>query len=137
VNVARVSLALLAVVAAVAVVTPASASDGTCLMSNGAEPAPEGSVTISWHGGGGFVERCTSTAGTGVAEPAAQDPMASLPTAAQTPTAVVPSRAAKPTARPTARAVKAKRAKKAKAKRKSAEERKRAKARHAKCQVRR
>jgi hypothetical protein len=129
VNVARVSLAFLVVAAAVAVATPASASDVTCPMPNAAEPAPDAPITIGWHGGAGFVDRCTSSTGTGAAEPAVQDPMASASPAAQNPTAVAAA-PAKPAAKPTAKAAKAKKAKKAKAKRK------RAKARwHAKCRV--
>ena len=134
VNVARVSLAFLVVAAAVAVATPANASDVTCPMPNGAELAADAPITIGWHGGAGFIDRCASTTGTGVAEPAVQDPMAAPAPAAQNPTAVPAAPAAKPAAKPTAKAVKAK---KAKAKRKSAQQRKRAKARqHAKCQVR-
>jgi hypothetical protein len=134
VNFARVSLTLLAMLAAVAVASPASASDAACPMPNGAgaEPAPDLPITIGWHGGGGFVDRCTTTTGTGVAEPAVQDPMAAPSPAAQHPTAVPASPAAKPTAKATAKALKAKKAKKAKAKRKSAKAR-----RHAKCLVRR
>ena len=129
VNVARVSLAFLVVAAAVAVATPANASDVTCPMPNGAEPAADAPITIGWHGGAGFIDRCASTTGTGAAEPGVQDPMASPPPAAQNPTAVAAA-PAKPAAKPTAKAVKAKKAKKAKAKRERAKAR-----RHAKCRV--
>ena len=122
VNFARASLTLLAILAAVAVATPASASDAACPMPNGAgaEPAPDVPITIGWHGGGGFVDRCATTTGTSVAEPGVQDPM------------VAPSPAAKPTAKALKAKAKALKAKKAKAKRKSAKAR-----RHAKCLARR